>query len=44
MKVGATGNFPRGKLDESDEGGLTIEMGLTPDGTFVMRFGKRWPG
>jgi len=41
MKFGPTGDFPRGKVDESDEGGL--QVGITYDkesDTVVIVFGK----
>jgi hypothetical protein len=40
-KPGATGDYPRGKLADGDEGGLQIAIGLHPEGkTVVMDFGK----
>lgn len=33
-------NYPRGKLHEGDEGELTMTMGLRPDDTFIISFGK----
>lgn len=34
-------NYPRGKLNERDEGELQIRLGPTPDGrAFVIDFGK----
>jgi hypothetical protein len=31
MKIGATGNYPQGKLDETDKGELTIALSRTDD-------------
>lgn len=36
---GATGKFPRGKLDESDEGELRLGVTVT-QGTVIVAFGK----
>lgn len=44
-KIGATGNFPDGKLNSSDEG--EIQIGIKQiDGRVVMNFGKpiEWIG
>lgn len=45
MKLGATGNFPRGKLNKDDEGELKIAIGVR-DKTIIMEFGKeiKWLG
>jgi hypothetical protein len=50
-KLGPTGKFPHGKLDQSDEGGLTIAIGsqLDPgsnDTVVRVEFGKKvaWIG
>lgn len=44
-KLGATGDFPRGKLDHTDEGGLRIAIG-TEGNVVTIRFGKQisWLG
>lgn len=44
-KLGATGDYPHGKLNPTDEGGLTIAIGNEGD-TVVIRFGKKiaWIG
>jgi hypothetical protein len=40
--LGQTGDFPHGKLDDTDEGGLNIAIGSEPDGkNVVIRFGKK---
>ena len=46
IKLGPTGNFPRGKLNAEDEGGLAIAVGKNPDGVIIMDFGKEvgWIG
>jgi len=43
--LGATGRFPQGKLNDDDEGEITIAVG-TRDGTVVIEFGKpvKWIG
>lgn len=43
--VGATGEFPQGKLDDSDEGELRLAV-TTTGGKVVMDFGKQvvWIG
>lgn len=43
--LGATGDFPRGKLNADDEGGLQIAIGHK-DGTVTIDFGKEvaWVG
>lgn len=38
-KLGATGGFPRGKLNETDEGELQFTVG-EEDGNVVIRFGS----
>lgn len=45
LKLGATGEFPQDKLNETDEGGLVIAVGVE-DGKVVVRFGKEvaWIG
>jgi hypothetical protein len=35
MKLGATGDFPKGKLNEDDEGGLRIRIGVEEDNVRV---------
>jgi hypothetical protein len=44
-KLGATGEFPQGKLDPSDEGEIKIAIGAT-DGKVVINFGTQvtWIG
>ncbi len=37
--TGATGDFPQGKLNEEDEGGLNIAIGVK-DGAIMLEFGK----
>lgn len=39
-KLGATGEFPDGKLSEEDEGELRMQIGLTAEGLVRMDFGK----
>lgn len=39
MKLGATGLFPQGKLDESDEGELKLGVAHTPE-KVILNFGK----
>lgn len=45
QKIGATGQFPEGKLDESDEGEIRIAIGRK-DGKVVIDFGTpvKWIG
>jgi hypothetical protein len=45
MKLGATGEFPRGKLNQDDEGELQLAI-LVRDNTVVIEFGKsvKWIG
>lgn len=38
-KLGATGDFPRGKLNQHDEGGLMLAIGVK-DKTVMIDFGK----
>jgi hypothetical protein len=38
-KLGGTGDFPRGKLNASDEGGLQLAIGVK-DRTVIIDFGK----
>ena len=41
-KLGPTGDFPHGKLNAQDEGGLTMAIGLADDGkTVTIDFGKK---
>jgi hypothetical protein len=40
MKPGATGDFPDGKLDETDEGGLAFGVGHDAQGYVRIDFGK----
>lgn len=44
-KIGPTGEFPEGKLNENDEGEILVAVG-TEDGNVVITFGKRikWVG
>lgn len=44
-KPGKTGDFPRGKLNQYDEGGLNIEIGVK-DKTIMVEFGTsvKWIG
>lgn len=37
--LGATGNFPQGKLNETDEGEITIAVGIE-NGKVIIQFGK----
>lgn len=45
MKLGATGRFPLGKLNNADEGELSLAIGAE-NGKVVMNFGKKcsWIG
>lgn len=45
VKLGATGTFPKGKLNKHDEGGLQLAVG-TSDGNVIIDFGKpvHWLG
>ena len=40
MKPGATGEFPDGKLDPTDEGQLTMAVGIDVNGLVRIDFGK----
>lgn len=44
QKLGATGEFPDGKLGPGDEGELSFAMGVTQTGDVFMDYGKdiRW--
>lgn len=46
MKFGPTGDFPRGKLNPDDEGGLNIGVTKDEHGTVIINFGKsvEWIG
>lgn len=39
-KLGATGKFPHGKLDPSDEGELVFTISRDADGNIRIAFGK----
>jgi len=39
-KVGATGEFPRGKIRPDDEGGLTAGISTDAKGNIIIDFGK----
>jgi hypothetical protein len=39
QRIGATGNYPQGKLDDTDEGELTIAI-TRADGIVRIEFGK----
>lgn len=40
-KLGATGDFPRGKLNSDDEGGLRLAVAADPKSkTVIIEFGK----
>ena len=41
MKPGPTGDFPDGKLNPTDEGGLDIAISALPNGTVRIDFGKK---
>ncbi len=46
-QIGATGNFPNGKLSETDEGEIAIAVIALPEqGTVIINFGKEvsWIG
>lgn len=45
-KLGPTGDFPRGKLGPTDEGGLAIGVSKDEKGNVVINFGTpvRWVG
>ncbi len=38
-KLGPTGKFPRGKMNESDEGELKISIGKNKEGKIILKFG-----
>jgi len=40
-KLGPTGHYPRGPLNEYDEGEIKIAIGHTEDATVFMDFGTR---
>jgi hypothetical protein len=40
MKLGATGKFPQGKIDKTDEGELNIAVNIV-DENVVIHFGKK---
>jgi hypothetical protein len=40
IRLGATGDFPDGKINETDEGGLRIAVGKEESGRIVVHFGK----
>lgn len=44
-KLGATGNFPKGKVSADDEGELRMAMG-NKEGKVILEFGKpiKWVG
>ena len=44
-KLGATGEFPQGKLNQDDEGGLIVAVAVE-NGKVLVRFGKEvaWIG
>jgi hypothetical protein len=47
MEIGATGNFPNGKLNSDDEGDLAIRIASDPKkGVVMIDFGKpvNWVG
>jgi hypothetical protein len=47
MEIGATGNFPNGKLNSDDEGELAIRIASDPKkGVVMIDFGKpvKWVG
>ena len=39
-KLGPTGEFPDGKIHESDEGGLKMGVGVSQEGLVEIHFGK----
>lgn len=45
-KLGATGNFPNGKINDEDEGQIAIGIAHTEEGKIIMNFGKavKWIG
>lgn len=44
-KIGPTGDYPEGKLNEADEGGLRVAIGVH-DNRIILQFGKQvsWLG
>jgi hypothetical protein len=40
MKFGSTGEYPLGKLDETDEGALSIGIATDKQGNVIINFGK----
>ena len=46
LKLGATGQFPQGKLGEGDEGELRLAVGRSDGGDVIIDFGKEvaWIG
>lgn len=40
MKPGPTGDFPEGKLDDDDEGGLNVAISHDLDGNVRLDFGE----
>lgn len=38
-RLGATGKFPEGKINEADEGGLNIGVATTEEGKIIVKFG-----
>lgn len=40
-KLGPTGEFPRGPLNEADEGEIQMAIGHTDEGTVFLDFGVR---
>lgn len=40
VKLGPTGEFPDGKVHESDEGGLSMAVGVGKSGVVEIHFGK----
>lgn len=46
MLLGATGQFPEGKLNKDDEGEIRFVVGHSPEGQVILDFGKevKWLG
>jgi len=40
LKLGATGEFPQGKMNPTDEGACNIAIARDPQGRVVVNFGK----
>lgn len=40
LKLGATGEFPQGKINRTDEGAIRLAVGHTADGLVRVKFGK----